>query len=467
MTDENPDKGPLLELRATLDALDHELLDLLVRRMEVVAEVAARKRSHRVRIRDLERERRILEDRGCSSVVAYQPRHPMHRAHEDLTKKTMEEMKGSLLINPVVGRTTHSDEDHYTRVRCYKALVENYYDQDTTLLNLLPLAVRMAGPRAGLWHGIINRNYGANYFIVGRDRIGPGRDSQGKFFYDSADVQKAFRAHEKEIGIQMVPLSEMVYVSDRDSYEKHEIARNGSDDYIVVSGTQVIEDSVFSGTRLPTWFTRPEVAHIIHEANPPRSKQGFCVWLTGLPSSGKSTIAEVLVPMLMAQGKKATLLDGDVVRTHLSKGLSFSKEDRVTNILRIGFVASEIARHEGVAICALISPYVSARDEVRAMVGEGKFIEVFVDTPIEICQERDVKGMYAQAKRGAIKGFTGVDDDYEMPLSPELCIPTIEMTPEESARRIMQVLTEKGFIEKQTQAYKAYAEKGAIHTMKN
>ena len=411
--------------------------------------------------------RTILEERGCSSVVAFQPRHPMHRVHEELTKKTMGEVNSSLLINPVVGKSNNSAIDHYTRVRCYKALIENYYDQNATLLNLIPLAVRMAGPRAGLWHGIINRNYGANHFIVGRDRIGPGRDSQGNFFYTSSAVQTLFHQHEKEIGIRMVPFTEMVYVSKKDTYAMPEIARNERDDYITISGSAVIEDSLFNGSKLPGWFTRPEVAHILHEANPPKSRQGFCVWLTGLPSSGKSTIADILAPLLMARGKRVTLLDGDVVRTHLSKGLSFSTEDRITNILRIGFVASEIVRHEGVAICALISPYVSARDEARAMVGEGRFIEVHVDTPIAVCRQRDVKGMYSQAMRGAIKGFTGVDHAYEPPRSPEVLVQTVDVDPLESARTVINFLENKGVIEKEAASHHTYEKAGIVNAVKN
>jgi sulfate adenylyltransferase len=331
-------------------------------------------------------------------------------------------------------------------VRCYEALFENYYDPGRTLLNLVPLAVRMAGPRAGLWHGIINRNYGANHFIIGRDPHGPGKDSQGKDFYDTYDVQRLFREHEAEIGVRIIPHKEMVYVPRGNRYEESDRIVNGTEEYIRVSATSVIEDSLFRGKRLPEWFTYPEVAQILFEAHPPRTRQGFCVWLTGLPSSGKSAIADVLAPLLLSSGKRVTVLDGDVVRTHLTKGLGFSKEDRITNILRVGFVASEVVRHEGVAICALISPFASARDQVRSLVGGERFIEVFVDTPVDVCEVRDVKGMYTQAKRGEIKGFTGVDDAYEPPCSPEVCIDTVAETAEESARQIMEFLVRKGFL---------------------
>jgi sulfate adenylyltransferase len=390
--------------------------------------------------------RAALEAMGRVNVVAYQPRHPMHRAHETLTKEAVEEIDGSLLIQPVVGVTAYSDLDHYTRVRCYEALFENYYDPGRTLLNLVPLAVRMAGPRAGLWHGIINRNYGANHFIIGRDPHGPGKDSQGKDFYDTFDVQRLFREQGAEIGVRIIPHKEMVYVPRENRYEESGRIVNGTEEYIRVSATTVIEDSLFRGKRLPEWFTYPEVAQILYEANPPRTRQGFCVWLTGLPSSGKSTIADVLAPLLLSSGRRVTVLDGDVVRTHLTKGLGFSKEDRITNILRVGFVASEVVRHEGVAICALISPFASARDQVRAMVGAERFVEVFVDTPVDVCEVRDVKGMYTKAKRGEIKGFTGVDDAYEPPCAPEVCIDTAAVTAEESARQIMEVLVRKGFL---------------------
>ncbi len=388
----------------------------------------------------------ILQDWGYKNVVSFQPRYLMHRAHEELTKRTMEEVRGALLILPVVGRTSHRDTDDYTRVRCYKALVENYFDPERTLLSLVPLATRMAGPRAGLWHGIINRNYGVNHLIMGKDRLRPEGDSPGRHFYDSDDVQRLFKAHEKETGVRMIPLKEMVYVPDEDTYEEYDKAAGGRKKYVTILGYRAKVDPLSNDGKFSEWFTRPEVARIFHEVYPPRTKQGFCVWLTGLPSSGKSTIANILAPTLMARGKKVTLLDGDVVRTHLSKGLGFTKEDRITNILRIGFVASEVVKHDGIVICALISPYASARDEVRAMVGEDKFIEVFVDAPIEVCAKRDVKGMFARAKKGAFKGLTGVDDDYEQPPAPEIRINTVEGTPEECTEKIIDFLLEKGFV---------------------
>jgi sulfate adenylyltransferase len=388
----------------------------------------------------------MLAAMGRENVVAYQPRHPMHRAHETFTKDAAVKIDGSLLIHPVVGITIKGDMEDYTRVRCYRTLTENYYGGVRTLLNVLPLAVRMAGPRAGLWHGIINRNYGVNHLIIGRDPHCLSGSSHNSAFYDSRDVQQLFLQLESEIGVHMIPHKEMVYLPQSNRYEESGSTACAMHKYIRVSAGTVIEDSLFNGTQLPEWFTHPEISQILFDANPPRNRQGFCVWLTGLPSSGKSTIAESLLPMLMAKGRRVTFLDGDVVRTHLTKGLGFSKEDRATNILRVGFVASEVVRHEGVAICALISPFAHAREQARTMVGRERFIEVFVDTPVSLCEKRDVKGMYTQAKRGKIKGFTGVDDAYEPPRSPALRINTASMTPDESARMIIGDLVKRGFI---------------------
>ncbi len=392
--------------------------------------------------------RALLEKMGCKNVVAFQPRHPMHRVHEEFTKRVMEETNGALLLNPVVTSTQAGEADHYTRVRCYNTLLEKkYYPQERVILNLLPLVPRMAGPRAGLWHGIINRNFGANQLIIGRDWAGRnGIDSNRQYSYESYAVQKMFKEHEKEIGVHMIPFKEMVYLTEEETYEEPEKVADRSRRYIKIWGTELIKESFANGKRLPEWFTRPEVSHILREVNPPKSKQGFCIWLTGIPSSGKSTISEILAPMLMAKGRRVTLLDGDITRTHLSSGLGFSKEDRITNIIRIGFVASEIVLHNGAVICALISPYGSAREKVRSMIGSDRFIEVFVDAPTDVCKERDVKGMYALAKKGAIKGFTGVDDVYEPPRYPEIHINTIENTPMESALRIINYLREKNFL---------------------
>ena len=389
--------------------------------------------------------RRTLEGMGHENVVAFQTRNPIHRAHEELTKRAAREVGGSLIIHPVVGMTKPGDIDHFTRVRAYRVLVEKYYERGTTLLSLLPLAMRMGGPREALWHAIIRRNHGANHFIVGRDHAGPGKDSQGKPFYGPYDAQNLLREHQSEIGVKMVPFKELVYLEDEDRYEESDKVPSGVR-VASISGTQVRVDFLGNGRQLPEWFTRPEIAAILSRVSPAYHRRGFCVWFTGLSGAGKSTIAEILASLLLEHGRVATVLDGDVVRTHLSRGLGFSKEDRDMNILRIGFVASEIVRHNGVVICAAVSPYRATRNEVRGMVGDEQFVEVHVDTPIEVCEQRDIKGMYAKARRGEIKGFTGIDDPYEEPLNAELKLGTIGCLPEENARKILQYLIGKGFL---------------------
>jgi sulfate adenylyltransferase len=381
------------------------------------------------------------------NVVAFQTRNPIHRAHEELTKRAAAQIQGSLLLHPVVGLTKPGDIDFYTRVRCYKTLVDRYYDPSQTVLSLLPLAMRMAGPREALWHAIIRRNYGASHLIVGRDHAGPGKDSSGRPFYGPYDAQKLMLAHEKELEVKAIFFQEMVYLPEEDRYEEMDKIKESK--YLSISGTEVRDNYLASGTPLPTWFTRPEVATILSETSVPLHKEGFCIWFTGLSGAGKTTIAEILAMLLMEYGRQITMLDGDVVRTHLSKGLGFSREDRDTNILRIGFVASEIVHHHGAVICAAVSPYRAARNQVRSMIGHERFILVYVDTPLEVCEQRDTKGMYAKARRGEIKGFTGIDDPYEAPQNPDLTLQTIGCSPEENARRIIQYLVQKGLLKKE------------------
>lgn len=386
-----------------------------------------------------------LRELGKANVVAFQTRNPLHRAHEELTRRAIEQIGGALLLHPVVGMTRPGDVDHYTRVRTYKALTERYYSPGEVLLALLPLAMRLAGPREALWHALIRRNYGANHFIVGRDHASPGLDSHARPFYGPYDAQALVEQFAEELGVRVVPFQEMVYLPDEDRYE--EASRLPPDvRTAAISGTQVRDEFLSAGRPLPAWFTRPEVAAILAEAYPPRHRQGVCIWLTGLSGSGKSTTAEVLEALMLERGRGVTMLDGDVVRTHLSKGLGFSKEDRDTNILRIGFVASEIVRHGGAVICAAISPYRATREEVRKMVGPEQFIEVFVDTPLEVCEARDTKGLYAKARRGEIEGFTGIDDPYEPPLSPQITLDTTGHTPEVNARAILDHLRKAGFV---------------------
>jgi sulfate adenylyltransferase len=386
-----------------------------------------------------------LEKLGHRNVVAFQTRNPLHRVHEELTKRATKEVDGALLLHPSVGMTKPGDVDHYTRVRTYRTLAERHYAPDRILLALLPLAMRLAGPREALWHAIIRRNHGANHFIIGRDHASPGADSTGKPFYGPYDAQELVERYREELGIGVVPFSELVYLPDEDRYE--EVSRvPASARTASISGTQVREQFLNSGRLLPDWFTRREVAEILADTYPPRHRQGVCIWFTGLSSSGKSTTADVLTVLLLEQGRQVTILDGDIVRTHLSKGLGFNKEDRDINIRRIGFVAAEIVRHGGAVICAAVSPYRETRNDARNMVGEDRFVEVYVSTPLEVCEQRDAKGFYAKARRGEIKGFTGIDDPYEPPENPEITLDTVARAPEENARQILHYLVKAGFV---------------------
>ena len=388
--------------------------------------------------------RAVLETYGHANVVAFQTRNPLHRVHEALTKRAAANVDGVLLLHPVVGMTQPGDVDHYTRVRVYKTLIDNYYETDRSLLSLLPLAMRMGGPREAVWHAIIRRNYGANYLIVGRDHAGPGPDSQGKPFYGPYDAQEMVLRYADEIGVRPVPFTEMVYLEDEDRYE--ESSKLAPDAKVrKISGTQVREDYLGKGVPLPPWFSRPEVARILADSYPPRHRRGVCLWFTGLSGSGKSTTAEHIVNLLLEKGRNVTVLDGDVVRTHLSKGLGFSKEDRDTNIRRIGYVASEIVRHGGMVVCAAISPYRATRHDVRNMVGAG-FLEIHMATPLEFVERHDVKGLYAKARRGEITGFTGIDDPYEPPLNPDFTLTAEDTTPEANAQIVVDRLVELGFV---------------------
>ncbi len=389
--------------------------------------------------------RKKLAAIGNKNVVAFQTRNPIHRAHEEMTKLAAEIAEATLLIHPTVGMTKPGDVDYLTRVRTYRALIKNHYDADKTLLSIFPLAMRLAGAREALWHAIIRRNYGANFFIVGRDHASPGNDSNGKPFYKADAARELVEKYADEIGVGIISFDEMLYLPDEDRYEEKSKIANDAKTFSL-SGTNIREDFLYRGKPLPEWFTRRETAEILADSYPPRHRQGVCLWFTGLSGAGKSTTAEILTNLLTERGRRVTLLDGDVVRTHLSKGLGFSKADRDANVLRIGFVASEIVRHGGVAVCAAVSPYRATRNEVRNLVGGENFIEIFVDTPLDVCEQRDTKGMYVKARRGEIKDFTGIDDVYEIPDAAEITIETVVSSSFENALQIMSLLKQKGFL---------------------
>lgn len=386
-----------------------------------------------------------LQKLGWRRIVGFQTRNPMHRAHLELTLRAAEQIQGHVLLHPVVGMTKPNDIDHYTRVRCYQKLLQRF-PANRAMLSLLPLAMRMGGPREALWHALIRRNYGCTHFIVGRDHAGPGSDQNGKPFYDPYAAQELVATFQHEIGIEIVPFQEMVYVQERKRYAPMDEIQPG-ETVLTVSGTE-LRRCLHDSKPIPEWFSYPEIIAELHRTHPPRTQQGFTLFFTGLSGSGKSTIAKALCARLLALGGRSiTILDGDLVRRHLSSELGFSRAHRDLNIRRIGFVASEITKAGGVAICAAIAPYAAARYEARQLVSEhGGFFEIYLDTPIGICVERDPKGLYAKAKQGLIKGFTGIDDPYEKPIHPELVINTANFSVAQEVNKIMTLLIKEGYI---------------------
>ena len=382
---------------------------------------------------------------GWRRVVAFQTRNPMHRAHVELAFRAAKQVEANLLIHPVVGMTKPGDVDYYTRVRCYQLLLSKF-PQATAKLSLLPLAMRMGGPREAIWHALIRKNHGCTHFIVGRDHAGPGKDTNGKPFYGPYEAQEVFKKHEADIGVTMVPFNMMVYLEDQDKYVPDDEVKNG-DRVLNISGTE-LRQRLNEGREIPVWFTYPEVVTELRRSFPPRHKQGVTIFFTGLSGSGKSTIANVLLTkFLETGGRPVTLLDGDLVRKNLSSELGFSKEHRDINIRRIGYVASEITKNGGIAICAPIAPYDATRKYVRQLIEPyGGFILVHIATTVEVCEQRDRKGLYAKARAGILKEFTGISDPYEVPADAEVTINTGDLSPEEAAQEIFLHLEREGFI---------------------
>jgi len=382
---------------------------------------------------------------GWRRVVAFQTRNPLHRAHQELTFRAAKEAQANLLIHPVVGMTKPGDIDHFTRVRCYEAVLDQY-PSATTTMSLLNLAMRMAGPREAVWHGLIRKNYGCTHLIVGRDHAGPGNNSQGEDFYGPYDAQDLFRKHQEEMGIEMIDFKHMVYVQERAQYEAADEVEEGTT-VLNISGTE-LRRRLAEGLEIPEWFSFPTVVQELRRSKPPRAKQGFTVFFTGFSGSGKSTIANALMVKLMEMGgRPVTLLDGDLVRKNLSSELGFSKEHRDLNIRRIGYVASEITKNGGIAICAPIAPYATTRRAVREDIETfGAFLEVHVATTIEECERRDRKGLYKLAREGKIKEFTGISDPYDVPVNPELVIETENVDVDNCAHQVLLKLESMGLI---------------------
>jgi len=382
---------------------------------------------------------------GWRKVVAFQTRNPLHRAHQELTFRAAKEAQANLMIHPVVGMTKPGDIDHFTRVRCYEAVLDKY-PAATTTMSLLNLAMRMAGPREAVWHGLIRKNHGCTHFIVGRDHAGPGKNSAGEEFYGPYDAQDLFRTYQEEMGIEMMDFKHMVYVQERAQYEPADEIEEGVT-VLNISGTE-LRRRLSEGLEIPEWFSFPEVVAELRKTRPPRSKQGFTVFFTGFSGSGKSTIANALMVKLMEMGgRPVTLLDGDIVRKNLSSELGFSKEHRDLNIRRIGYVASEITKNGGIAICAPIAPYASTRRAVREEVEQfGAFAEVHVATSIEECERRDRKGLYKLAREGKIKEFTGISDPYDVPENPELRVETENVDVDHCAHQVLLKLESMGLI---------------------
>jgi len=382
---------------------------------------------------------------GWRKVVAFQTRNPLHRAHQELTFRAAREAQANLLIHPVVGLTKPGDIDHFTRVRCYEAVLDQY-PSSTTTMSLLNLAMRMAGPREAVWHGLIRKNHGCTHFIVGRDHAGPGKNSAGKDFYGPYDAQTLFAEHQAEMGIEMVDFKQMVYVQERAQYEPRDEVEDGVT-ILDISGTE-LRRRLSEGLEIPDWFSFPSVVAELRRTRPPRAKQGFTVFFTGFSGSGKSTIANALMVKLMEMGgRPVTLLDGDLVRKNLSSELGFSKEHRDLNIRRIGYVASEITKNGGIAICAPIAPYATTRRAVREDIETfGAFVEVHVATSIEECERRDRKGLYKLAREGKIKEFTGISDPYDVPEHPELRIETENADVDNCAHQVILKLENMGLI---------------------
>ena len=389
--------------------------------------------------------KKIFKNLGWKKIIAFQTRNPLHCAHVEMTKRALNENNAKLLIHPVVGMTKPGDVNHHTRLRCYQSVLKRYEEGDA-ILSLIPLAMRMGGPREAVWHAIIRKNYGCSHLIVGRDHAGPGKDSEGQEFYGPYDAQNLLMKYQDEIGIKMIPFKFMVYLPKEDTYEIIDDVKSGVD-YKTISGTE-LRSLLDQGKGIPSWFTYPEVAKELEKSRPPLTSRGLTIFFTGLSGSGKSTLANALLVKFLEEGSRpVTLLDGDIVRTHLSSELGFSKAHRSLNVQRIGYVASEITKNGGVAICAPIAPYKLDRKVNRHLISKvGGYIEIYVNTSLEKCEERDVKGLYAKARKGLIPEFTGISDPYEEPQNAEIVINSSGSSPKILVERIYSAIIKTGYV---------------------
>ncbi|RCI01208.1 Sulfate adenylyltransferase [Rhizopus azygosporus] len=378
-------------------------------------------------------------------VVAFQTRNPMHRAHRELTVRAARQRKAHLLIHPVVGLTKPGDIDHYTRVRVYKALMPKY-PNGMAELSLLPLAMRMGGPREAVWHALIRKNHGVTHFIVGRDHAGPGKNSQGVDFYGPYDAQALVEKYKDEIGIEIVPFQMVTYCPDTDEYIPADEVPEGVKT-LNISGTE-LRHRLKTGLPIPEWFSYPEVVQVLRQSHPPRSQQGFTIFFTGLHASGKNAIARALqVSLNQESTRTVSLLSSENTRAELSSELGFSKRDRDINIGRQAFVAGELTRAGAAVIVAPIAPYAAARDAARKTISQyGGFYLIHVSTPLEECIKRDRDGIYERAKKGEIKEFTGLDAPYEVPTNAELTVDITKQSISQAVHEIILLLEKDGYV---------------------
>ncbi|MHB8622298.1 MAG: bifunctional sulfate adenylyltransferase/adenylylsulfate kinase [Sulfuricaulis sp.] len=392
--------------------------------------------------------RHLFEKQGWRRVVAFNTSKPMHRLHRDITLRAAKAAQANILLHPAIGMTKPGDLRYYSRVHCYQAIMR-HYPHNLAMLSLLPMAVRMAGPREAMLNAIIRQNYGCSHFIVGPEHAAPPEVRLGgERFYPRYAAQELMAQHQDKLGIRIIPVKEMQYVPEDDQFlPVEQIEKEGK------HGVQFTEyelyDHLARDQKIPAWFSFPNVIAELRKVYPPRQRCGFTLFFTGLSGSGKSTLAKILyAKFIEAGGRPVTLLDGDVVRKNLSSELGFSKAHRDLNIRRIGFVASEITKNGGIAICAPIAPYAATRRAVRELVEQyGSFIEIHVATALEVCEARDRKGLYAKARQGLIPEFTGISDPYETPDHPDIRLDTSDLSPAQAAQEIVLFLSRACYLD--------------------